>query len=78
MTISIPSKKLAEISGIIHNLLKKKTITRKKLESLIGKLSYIADCVRSSRLFIARLLALLRTVSRKNHHVNLNSEAKKT
>jgi hypothetical protein len=55
----------------------KKTVTRKKLESIIGKLSYIADCIRSARLFISRLLNLLRTVYRKSHHINLNTEAKK-
>ncbi|XP_071177827.1 uncharacterized protein [Mytilus edulis] len=77
MTISIPNDKLCEIKGVIEKLLTKKTITRKKLESIIGKLSYIADCIRSARLFIARLLALLRTISRKGHHINLNGEAKK-
>ncbi|CAG2216299.1 unnamed protein product [Mytilus edulis] len=77
MTISIPNDKLCEIKGVIEKLLTKKTITRKKLESIIGKLSYIADCIRSARLFIARLLALLRTVSHKGHHINLNGESKK-
>ena len=42
------------------------------LESVIGKLSLIADCIRS-----ARLLELFRSVKRKSHHINLNSEAKK-
>ncbi|VDH96229.1 ATP-dependent RNA helicase DDX58 [Mytilus galloprovincialis] len=77
MTISIPNDKLYEIKGVIEKLLTKKTITKKKLESIIGKLSYIADCIRLARLFIARLLALFRTISRKGHHINLNGEAKK-
>jgi hypothetical protein len=77
MSISIPADKLTEIRQIIEKLLLKKTVTRKKLESIIGKLSYIADCIRSARLFISRLLNLLRTVYRKSHHINLNTEAKK-
>ena len=77
MSISIPADKLTEIKQIIEKLLLKKTVTRKKLESIIGKLSYIADCIRSARLFISRLLNLLRTVYRKSHHINLNTEAKK-
>jgi hypothetical protein len=76
MSISIPADKLTEIRQIIEKLLKK-TVTRKKLESIIGKLSCIADCIRSARLFISRLLNLLRTVYRKSHHINLNTEAKK-
>ena len=66
MSISIPADKLTEIRQIIEKLLLKKTITRKKLESIIGKLSHIADCIRSARLFISRLLNLLRTVYRKS------------
>ena len=77
MSISIPADKLTEIRQIIEKLLLKKTVTRKKLESIIGKLSCIADCIRSARLFISRLLNLLRTVYRKSHHINLNTEAKK-
>ena len=77
MSISIPQSKLDEIRNLIQKVLPRKTITRRKLESVIGKLSYIADCIRSARLFIARLLELLRSVKRKNHHINLNAEAKK-
>ena len=77
MSISIPADKLTEIRQIIGKLLLKKTVTRKKLESIIGKLSYIADCIRSERLFISRLLNLLRTIYRKSHHINLNTEVKK-
>ena len=77
MTISIPQAKLEEIKQSINLIIKRKTVTRKQLESIIGKLSYIADCVRSARLFICRLLDLLRSVTRKHHHINLSSEAKK-
>lgn len=55
----------------------RKTVTKKQLQSVIGKLSYIADCIRPARLFISRLLDLLRTVDKKDHHINLNKEAKK-
>ena len=77
MSISIPQSKLDEIRNIIQKVLPRKTITRRKLESVIGKLSYKADCIRSARRFIARFLELLRSVKRKNHHINLNAEAKK-
>lgn len=77
MSISIPADKLTEIRQIIGKLLLKKTVTRKNLESIIGKLSYIADCIRSARLFISRLLNLLGTIYRKSHHINLNTEVKK-
>lgn len=76
-TVSIPETKMDEIRHNLEKTMLKKTITRRKLESLIGQLAYIADCIRSARLFISSLLDLLRTVHKKGHHINLNKEAKK-
>ena len=76
-TVSIPKSKLNEIRGHLGKFLLRKTVTKKQLQSVIGKLSYIADCIRSARLFISRLLDLLRTVNKKGYHINLNKEAKK-
>lgn len=77
MTVSIPSYKLSEIRLVLLKFYGRKTCTRKQLESLIGKLCYIADCIRSARLFISRLLERLRSVKHARHHINLNSDVKK-
>ena len=74
--MSIPTAKLTEIKDLLKKFYNKRTCTRKQMESLIGKLCFIADCIRAARLFISRLLEKLRTVSRPRHH-SLSSDAKK-
>ena len=75
-TVSIPAAKLAEIKVLLQEFFNRKTCTRKQMESLIGKLCFIADCIRAARLFISRLLEKLRKVGQPRHHINLNSDAK--
>ena len=65
MTLSIPPDKLQEIFDLLRTWEHKETMTRHELESLIGKLNHIAQCVRPGRIFIARLLAGLRGLPRK-------------
>ena len=40
------------------------TVTRRELESLVGKLSFVSNCVKSSRVFLSRLLNWMRTIER--------------
>ena len=65
MTLSIPPEKLQEVFETLSDWIGKTTMTRKELESLIGKLSFVAQCVRPGRIFIARLLEALRGLPRK-------------
>ena len=58
-TIEIPADKLSEISQNIEEWLHKTFATRKELESIIGKLSFVSKCVRSSRVFLSRLILSL-------------------
>ena len=58
--LKIPDKKLAEIRSLSAKWAQKTTATNRQLQSLLGKLLYIHRCVRPSRLFVNRMLALLR------------------
>ena len=64
----------------LHNLLEQwrfmKHATRKQLESLVGKLQFIANCVRQGRVFIARLLNWLHTMERWGHPYEIPFEAR--
>ena len=64
MTIGITSVRKCEILAELNKWRFKPTSTRKELESLIGKLQFIGNCVRASRVFIARLLNELRGMER--------------
>ena len=56
MTLEVSPQRLAEITEELEKWLIKDTVKRKQLESLIGKLSFVSNCVRAGRVFIARLI----------------------
>ena len=60
--------------------LSKETATLKELQSLIGKLNYVAACVQPGRIFISRLLNWLRQINQnfsRYEHVDVPCEVKK-
>jgi len=59
---------------LLSHWLTKKSATKSELKSLIGMLSFVSKCVRQRRLFLARILAMLRNVKRYSHHVKLSQE----
>ena len=58
--LRIPEEKMLEIKSLCNKWAYKTSATRQQLQSLLGKLLYIHRCVRRSRLFVNRMLALLR------------------
>ena len=59
-TVSIPDDKLLEIHTICNKFANYKTVTKVMFQSLLGKLLYVSRCIKSSRLFLGRMLQLLR------------------
>ena len=62
MTISVTEERMVEIKELLLKWGKKKVCRKKELQSLIGKLCFICKCVRQSRIFLNRLLEVLRSV----------------
>ena len=60
LTMEVPQERVSECMGLLTEWLDKNEVTGKGVESLVGKLSFIAICVRPGRLFISRLLEYLR------------------
>lgn len=52
-----------------------KTVTKRQLLSLVGKLSFAARAVPAGRLFTRRLITLTTKVKQLHHHLRLNEEA---
>ena len=77
LTLSVSPDRLSEIQELLHGWLTKRTTTKSALQSLVGKLVFVSKCVRQSRIFIARILRLLRSVQFNHHHINLNAEFRK-
>ena len=63
MTMSVPPDKITEIKAEIGLWVRKTTITKKELQSLLGKLFWVAKVVRHARPFMGRLLGQLRTMN---------------
>ena len=76
MTISVLPDRIEEIRNEVNLLTFHTHITRKQLQSILGKLNFVCACVRSGRLFMCRLLNMLRQMKGKKK-VELSQEAMK-
>ena len=63
MTLSIPKEKLNQTLAVVDIFATRRSINRKQLQSLIGKLLHVAKCIHPARVFVARLLAALRSMT---------------
>ena len=63
-TMEITPQRLLEIREITYSWLNRRTCRRVDLERLIGKVQFVASCVRPGRVFIARMLNELRQMNR--------------
>lgn len=65
MTVSMPEGKLTEVRQCVENARSRRSLTKKHLQSLLGKIIHVAKCIRPARLFVARLLEALRGMKGK-------------
>ena len=77
LTMSVAPERLSEIEALLNQWCSRRTTTKSALQSLVGKLVFVSKCVRQSRVFIARILRLLRTARFNHHHVNLTADFRK-
>ena len=77
MTMMVPPDKLAEIKDEINRWARKTTISKKDLQSLLGKLFWVAKVVRYARAFMGRLLQQLRTLAntKDSYKVKIHPES---
>ncbi|XP_077977557.1 uncharacterized protein LOC144433121 [Glandiceps talaboti] len=61
----------------LHTWQGKRTASKRQLQSIIGKLMFIAACVRPGRLFVSRMLKLLKKLKRNHHKTRLTGGFKK-
>ena len=64
MTIEVTRERLQEIRILLETWLNKETASLKENQSLLGKLNFIAACVRPGRIFIARMLKWLKVLNK--------------
>ena len=59
-TLSIDNGKVEAIYEHCVNTINRKTISRRQLQSLLGKCLYLHKCMRPARAFVNRILATFR------------------
>ena len=59
-TVAIPDEKMRQIRESVIHWQNKATCSKRQLQSLLGQLLYIHKCVRPARIFLNRMLDLLR------------------
>jgi hypothetical protein len=60
MTLSVPQHKIDRALATIKAILHRKALSKKQLQSLLGSLVHLATCVKPGRLFVSRLINLLK------------------
>ena len=73
--IHLPQDKLHTILTELSQWPKPRKITKRRLLSLLGLLSFAALAIPAGRLFLRRLIRLSTTVEQLHHHIQLNSDA---
>lgn len=79
MEMRVPAEKLAEVRAEIETWSRKTSAAKQPLQSLLGKLFWVARCIKFSRVFLGRLLALMREMHllEGNKKMTITEEAKK-
>jgi len=65
LTMEVTPERLIEIRQLSQEWLKKKKASVREVQSIIGKLNFVAKCVRPARIFISRMLNFLREMPKK-------------
>ena len=76
MTMEISNEKMKEIEAELSRWLLKTSAKRKEVESLIGKLQFLAKCIKAGRIFLSRLIHWIRNMNRTDEY-QIPMEARK-
>jgi len=76
MTMEVTPDRLVEISELVSIWLIKATASLREIQSLIGKLNFIASCLRPGRIFISRIKNFLREFKNEDCILDVNLELK--
>jgi hypothetical protein len=76
MTMEVTPDRLHQIREELSRWENKVTATKREIQQLVGKLQFVAKCVKPGRLFIARMLETLWAIGGNGGSIRLSSEFK--
>jgi hypothetical protein len=71
LVLEIPDDKLKDIHRILLCWINKEFAKLKEIQSLVGKLNFIASCVKPGRIYMSRLLNWLRDVYGQSSNISV-------
>ena len=72
MELRLPTTKLTALQALIQSWLRRRSCTRRELESLIGSLRFACSVVHTGKTFLRRLFELLAVARKKHFYIRLN------
>lgn len=69
MTLAIPKDKLEDTIGLVHTFLARRRSSKKQLQSLVGRLSWLARVVSPGRIFLRALIEAMSKAKAAAHKV---------
>ena len=69
----LPDSKLCELQQLLSDTLLKRSITKRKLQSLEVKLNFAARVVFGGRTFLRRIIDVTNTLSGPHHHMRIET-----
>ena len=72
--LRLPQDKLQRLLQLVSEWEKRKSCTRREMESLVGTLQHAATVIRPGRSFLRRAINLLTGTKQQHHHIRLNTQ----
>ena len=76
MEARLPLDKLDDVLNLVTGFARRKKVTLRELQSLIGMMNFACKVTVPGRPFLHRLIDLTIGISRPNFHIRLNNEAR--
>ena len=74
MSLSLPADKVKEYSLLLESFTTRSRASYRQLQQLAGKLSWASHVVKGGRIYLQRVLDLMRPLQHPNHKVRLSEE----
>ena len=75
-TIEVSEERRNELLQLLLKFIQLEVVSKKELQSLIGKLNFVTNCIKAGRVFLKRLIACMTTMPEHGKH-KLDEECKK-
>lgn len=76
MTVALTRSRVEELNTLLTDTLKHAKISKRALQSIVGKLNYCTQVVYGGRFFLRRLIDVMTSLSQPWHRVRVNKEMK--